>query len=211
MEKTCLFVRYLALFVLVPVLTCCGPQSTVKVTLSPEEQLKYDSIPGTVELGDIDYEHIAPVVEALKARPPTLTILITSPGGFVSVGWQLIAEMEAAQAEGTTIACIVDRYAASMAAVIYTGACDVRLIRKGAYLMFHTASVGHLSGNQWDIERAAREIESVNKRIAIYVSARLSISQAEYEAKVFDHDWFLGAEEAMEIGAADEALPPLRR
>jgi ATP-dependent protease ClpP protease subunit len=161
-------------------------------------------------LGPINDAGIAPVVEALRAHPPTLNILIDSGGGYVSSGWQLIGEIEEAQAAGTIVICSVDRLAASMAAVIFES-CDLRLMRKGAALLFHTASASNVSGNQWDFERMARELDAINARIAIYVTGRLTISQTDYERNVSDRDWWLGTEGALEIGAIDEALPPLRR
>jgi ATP-dependent protease ClpP protease subunit len=181
----------------------------MQLNLSPDEQIKFDGTPGALRLGDIDAAGVTPIIEALRAHPPTLTIFITSNGGYVSAGWGLLNEMELAQAAGTSVVCVVEKGAFSMAAVVVQG-CNVRLMRRGSALMFHTASIGSVGGNQWDLERAAREIEAVNDRIAIYVAGRLNIPQAEYEKNVADRDWWVGVEEALEVGAIDAALPPLR-
>lgn len=140
----------------------------------------------------------------LESAPRAIHLMIDSPGGSVRVGVGFIEIMRSAQESGTVILCTIPSggMAASMAAVIFER-CDVRTMERGSALMFHTVSVGGVEGNQWDMERLARYMASLNRRLAILASAKLSISLAEYEARVADNDWWLGWEEAVAVGAAD--------
>jgi ATP-dependent protease ClpP protease subunit len=155
--------------------------------------------------GPVDEDSVAPLIELFAEAPASVTLVIDSPGGGVYAGLDLIEAMQNAQYRGTHITCAVPRLAASMASFILE-ACDVRLMGKQAALLFHTVSISMASGNRWDLVRLAKEMDSLNRRLAIFVSGRLTISFDEYQARVEDTDYWVGWEEAMEIGAIDGVL-----
>jgi ATP-dependent protease ClpP protease subunit len=133
-------------------------------------------------------------------------IYIDSPGGSVDAGLKLVDVMRTAQRNGTKVTCIVDGWAASMAGYILQ-ACDARYMTKQSAVMFHTVSVSFApGGNQWDVERFAQRMREINKVLAIFIAGRLRIPLAEYEDRVTDRDWWLGYEEALNVGAVDGVL-----
>lgn len=157
---------------------------------------------GTAFIGEISAGSLDEAASVLIEAPSVISFTIDSPGGSVRVGLAFIELMKHARASGSVIHCTVDGMAASMAAVIFEQ-CDVRLMKRDAALMFHTVSVSGVEGNQWEIERLAKYMAALNKRLAIMAAAKMNISLAEYEARVMDNDWWLGWEEAVAVAAAD--------
>lgn len=157
---------------------------------------------------EIDEMSVLPLILDFQNARGNVVLTINSPGGGVWAGLELIESMREAQSRGVSITCLVPKngMAASMAAAVLQS-CDTRLMaRRGASLLFHTVSVGEVSGNQFDFERLTRMMRSLNKRLAILCSARLKISLADYEANVADFDWWLGADESLAVGAVDGLL-----
>jgi ATP-dependent Clp protease protease subunit len=156
--------------------------------------------------GPVGAETVLPLMDAIEAfQPRTVTLRIDSPGGSVGAGLALVDTMRNAQRHGTAFVCVVDGWAASMAAYILQ-TCDLRLMTRQSAVMFHTVSLGHAEGNQWDFERLARRMAGVNKMLSIFIAGRLGMPLAEYEARVDDRDWWLGYEEALAVGAIDGVL-----
>jgi len=166
-----------------------------------------DPAPSVVDIeGEISDRNLFYPTLALKTATDPVTFRIDSPGGDVDAGMAFIEEMRAAQRRGVAITCIVDGMAASMAAVI-TEVCDLRLIRRQSALMFHTVSISFApGGNQWEFERLVQAMKEWNKRLAIIAVGRMKITLAEYEANTHDKDWWLGYEEALEVGAVDGVI-----
>lgn len=194
--------RFLALSLVL--LSACVPASVspqfrneaaVSVPVAPV----YGNIVGEI---DGDNANLVAAAELLVQAPAYVHFRIDSPGGSVRIGLAFIERMREAQANGTVIACTIDGMAASMAAVIFER-CDVRMMKRDAALMFHTVSIGGAEGNQWEMERLAKMMAGLNRRLAILAAAKMKISLAEYEARVRDNDWWLGWEEAVTVGAAD--------
>lgn len=158
----------------------------------------------TVAINDVTAEGLMVAVIALTVAPPELTFVIDSPGGSVDVGVAFVELMREAQAKGTRITCKVpDRGMAASMATYILEACDVRYMGKQSALLFHTVSVSQVKGNQWDIERLTRQMDSWNRMLAIFISGRMRITLGEYLARVADRDWLVGWEEAIAIGAVD--------
>ncbi len=157
--------------------------------------------------GDIDDESTAPLlVELLSAKDGALIdVLIDSPGGEVSAGTVLLEQIRVAHRRVVKLRCVVDGRAASMAAIIFEQ-CDERLMHPGSYLLFHGAAT-QVRGNAPDLQRTVQALVELNHRLSIQASARLTISLAEYEAKIADADWVLSYEEALKVGAVDLVVP----
>jgi ATP-dependent protease ClpP protease subunit len=171
-------------------------QYQAKAEAAPAPKVAY------AKVGPVYVEYLADAAAIIAEHAPVIYLSIDSPGGSVGVGLRFIKIMREAKEAGSTIHCSVDGMAASMAAVILQE-CDVRIVHRQSMIMFHGVSVGGAEGNQQDFERLVQDLRSVNKMLAIMASHRLTISLAEYEARVLGTDWWLGWEEALEVGAAD--------
>lgn len=183
--------------------SACSPAS-----VSPyfrAESGPVETLVQSVDIGPVYPEELEHATEALLDAPPVVVFHIDSPGGDVFTGLEFVEMMRSAQRRGTHIRCLVDGMAASMAAYILQ-ACDVRLMTRQSTVMFHTVSVSGARGNQWELERLVQMMEELNRRLAIFIAGRLNISLKEYEAQVLDRDWWLGWEEALEVGAVDGVL-----
>lgn len=195
-----------ALF-LVLALSCVAPRLDLRdqVAVEPSDPPADTAGPvPTAGIGPIDTENLEAPTALLATHPARAILVFDSPGGSVNAGIQFLDAMKHAQARGTSIACVIPAasMAASMAAVIFQQ-CDVRVMARGAALMFHGVSIGGSSGNQQDFERLTREMAGWNHMLAIIASMKLRISLAAYEARVREGDWWLSADEALAIGATD--------
>ncbi len=184
------------------------PQDPVQEPANPV------AIPEVIEVayvGEINDEGVdaaaSLLIRAESEHLKHVWLVFDSPGGSVRTGYQFLAVMQAAQRGGTRVVCEIPKnsMAASMAAFLFVH-CDDRLMAKGAALMFHTVSTSDQAGNQWDYERLAKYMRSLNKRLAISIVGNLKITLREYEANVEDNDWWVDQTEAVEIGAATLAI-----
>lgn len=160
-------------------------------------------------LGAMDDETVAPVLadlaEAIKNNHPT-TILINSPGGQVWAGLTLVDALAEASRAGIVTTCVVDREAASMAAVVLQ-MCSRRLVKAGSFVLFHNAATSVKHATSRELRQIADDLDAVSHRLAITASWRLNITLTEYEKRVNGKDWYLSPAEAVAIGAADGVLP----
>ncbi len=188
---------YLALALLL----ACAP---TRAAIAAPAAVNYGA---NVEIGPINTENLLfPRLALLLARD-AITFEVDSPGGYVDAGFDFVNEMVAAQRRGVVITCIIPRggMAASMAAYIFE-ACDVRKMHRQSSILFHSVSVSQAPGGTVDdIERFAREMRELNHRLAIFISGRLNLGIAEFERRIRG-DWWLGWEEALEVGAVDGVL-----
>lgn len=160
-------------------------------------------------LGEISERNLTVPTALLTMAPPgaAITVVFDSPGGSVGDGMVFAEALHKAQARGVRVTCFIPPggMAASMAAYLFEQ-CDRRVMHRRATLLFHSVSVGILPGGTVDdVERAARALRDVNDLLAVGILARLRISRAEYAEKVRG-DWWLGWEEAVEVGATDEVV-----
>ena len=69
-----------------------------------------------------------------------IDMVISSPGGSVYAGMQIMSAMSVAQARGTKIRCFVPLFAASMAFQVFA-ACDERFTLEYSLLLWHPATI----------------------------------------------------------------------
>lgn len=142
--------------------------------------------------------------EAVSAHESVLRVDIDSPGGSVSTMLRLMREMKDARAQGMEILCFVDGMAASAGAVIFETSCSKRYMTATSSLLFHEPAIGDAGGKEGDLRRAADSLADTNKRMAILVAPHLSMTPEQYMSWIADRDRWLGAGEALLIGAVDE-------
>jgi ATP-dependent protease ClpP protease subunit len=200
-------VRRLVSLFLVAALGCAAAPRPRPATPAPTPEVA----PQHLELiGPVDELSVTPLIvgliKAVQNREPVVHITIDSPGGGVYAGLRLIYAMRAAEREGVRTVCVADGYAASMAAVILES-CSVRAMTKRSAILFHSVSTSGCEGNADALRRCANEIDDLTKLLVIIATQKLKIPLTELQRRTADRDYWLGWEEAVEIGAVDIVIP----
>ena len=153
-------------------------------------------------------DHIATLVCAqllfLEAENPKkeIAIYINSPGGVVTSGMAIYDTMQFIKPAVSTL-CIGQ--AASMGSLLLAaGHKDMRFATPNARIMGHQPS-GGFSGQASDIERHARDILKMKKRLNDVYVKHCGRTYEEVE-KTLDRDHFMTAEEAQEWGVVDKVI-----
>lgn len=129
-------------------------------------------------------------------------LMIDSPGGYVSDGLILYDVIRYSTAPIVTIA----QSAASMATVVFA-AGHRRLVYPHSRLMMHLPR-GDVSGDVKQVELATQEMRRLTDIMAdIYIECGVKKSKKEL-LKDIDREYWLGAEEAIEIGLAHAIITP---
>lgn len=159
------------------------------------------------QLSDIDEDtakDFDAFVKSAKANNVNLiNVTINSPGGEVDSGWSIIKILDKSN---ITFACTVDHQAYSMAFAILQS-CQERYATVTSTLMSHQIKVsikGRMS--EQDFQDAADMVKANNQALANQCSKRLKITQQEYLSKVNNREWWLSANQALEVGAIDRIV-----
>lgn len=164
---------------------------------------------GTVDLGEVDAEHMTDALKGLLGvQGKNATLRIDSPGGeiFLGLKWiQLVTDLK--KRTGLHITCIVDGSAYSMAAVILESpVCDVRLATPSSTILFHNGK-GSAQGTVEAIEQGAQLLEAMNGALACLVADRMQMTPAEYRERVRGRDWVMAVPEALANHVIDGIVP----
>ncbi|EHZ7344541.1 Clp protease ClpP [Vibrio vulnificus] len=124
-----------------------------------------------------------------------LTIRFHTDGGEVDEGWAIYAALKDYKG---TITGIVDSVCASISTAILM-ACDVRLIRPTARLMYHECH-GIAYGRAAEMRARADEAEIINDQMMGVFAKVTGKSEEEIRATVESADCWLSAREAVEQG-----------
>ncbi len=155
---------------------------------------------------------VAVFQEAVRAHTPAVTLVISSPGGYKSAGYDLIKVMLAAGAGGTQVTCVVQE-ADSMAALLVEGACSRRVMHRDGKLMFHETAYGFLLsglGDRLTKERLrvlADDLEREDAQDAELVAPHMHMTPTEYAKWVAGEDRWVDAPTALARGWIDEVIP----
>jgi ATP-dependent Clp protease protease subunit len=140
----------------------------------------------------------------LEAEDPDkpIRMYINSPGGSVYAGMAIYDAMQYVKPDVETY-CV--GMAMSMGALILAGgAAGKRYVLPNSKVMIHQGS-GGFRGTPADIQIAAKEILSMTRRYAEIVALH-SKRDVEEVMRDIDRDRFLGPDEAVEYGLADQVL-----
>lgn len=130
-----------------------------------------------------------------------MTVVFNSPGGGVIPGFALFDALLEHRDEGIHITTVARGYAASMAGILLQ-AGDERVIGKNSYILIHEVSDLAI-GTTSEIEDELKLIKRFQARALKILSARSTMSEKEIEKKWKRQDWWLDADEAIELGFAD--------
>lgn len=138
-----------------------------------------------------------------KAAP--WTIYLNSVGGEAWAGIGIIDELisQSIRGGGNHEITIKVRGVAASAAAMILQAADHRLVGCNSQLMIHKGS-SSIAGTADDIaDEHAWWQASVDQMVKLFLSRSTAITRAEFLRKINRKDWWLSAEEAVEIGFAD--------
>jgi ATP-dependent protease ClpP protease subunit len=134
------------------------------------------------------------------------TIYLNSVGGDAWAGIGIVDELlsQSLRGGGTHEITIKVRGVAASAAAMMLQAADHRVVGANSQLMIHKGSTS-IAGTADDIaDEHAWWQASVDRMVALFLSRTDKISRTELLRKINRRDWWLNAEEAVEMGFADE-------
>lgn len=141
-------------------------------------------------------------IDSMASKPPFVVIEINSPGGEVDAGFAVAKSIERSP---VPVVCVVDGQAASMMFYILQS-CTVRAATPRSELMMHGVTlIGAVKAGT--VATLAKRIEVSNKAMIAQVATRMKLSKEEIAAKIAAGDWWMDAEEALEVGAIDTIVP----
>lgn len=149
--------------------------------------------------GEVDSKSVGSVVLKLaESDQKELYLFITSPGGSMVDGNQLVYALKNTDKKVTCIASV----AASMAFIILQ-ACHDRVILPHSILMQHVASYS-LEGDAPNNASRVEFIQQMIDQLDADQAKRLGLSVKEFRAKT-RNDWWLFGENAIKAKAADRS------
>lgn len=137
-------------------------------------------------------------LKAIKA--PTITLSVNSPGGSLFDG---LAIYNALAQSGKAITGKVMGVAASAASIVLM-ACSKIVMPKNSHMMVHKGS-NIVYGNADEMREMAGVLDTLDASIAATYSARTGKPVDEIKAMLDSGDTWLTADQAVEMGFADEA------
>ncbi|HAN20419.1 MAG: hypothetical protein A2Y15_08685 [Clostridiales bacterium GWF2_36_10] len=133
-----------------------------------------------------------------------LDVYINSNGGDIFAGQAIYAMLKRIDA---TITVHIDGLAASIASVIVMAASregDKIVMPKGSMMMIHNGMIGLMGYlNASELRKCADEIEKITKNVVLPAYER-SNQTAEKIQSMLDAETWLSAQEAVDLGFADE-------
>ena len=128
-------------------------------------------------------------------------LVLNSPGGNVFAGLALYDDIMSLRDQGHSFKIITRGMAASMGAIILQAA-DERVIGKNSHVLIHEISTGAI-GKLSEIEDEAKFAEQLSARLLDILAERSTLTQTQIKRKWKRKDWWLGAQEAVDLGFAD--------
>ena len=129
-------------------------------------------------------------------------VYISSNGGSVMSGNDIIENMKYLNSTGYNITCIAQR-AYSMAFHIFQH-CKQRYITSSSTLMQHQMGLG-INGNYENIKTYLEMIEQINEELINYSAKRLKMTSSSFKNKIMNDWWFYG-KSAIKNNVADKVV-----
>jgi ATP-dependent Clp protease protease subunit len=140
----------------------------------------------------------------LEAEDPDsdIRLYVNSPGGDSYAGFAIYDSMQFVKPDVQTYAVVMAMSAGAM--ILAGGAPGKRFVLPNSKVMIHQGS-GGFRGTPADIQIAAKEILSLTRRYAEII-AKHAHRDVDEVMRDFDSDNFLGPEDAIAYGLADQVL-----
>ncbi len=151
------------------------------------------------------------MAQAQNSGQKIIPVVIDSYGGQVYSLMSMVAAIEAAE---IPVATIIEGKAMSCGAVLFScGADGKRFMDKNATIMIHEVSSAYWGKNE-EIQASAEETKRLNEKILVMMARNIGKPDKFFLDKIHDRghsDWFLDADEALELGLANQLrLPKLK-
>lgn len=131
-----------------------------------------------------------------------IEVIFSSPGGSIIDGFELFDFLQDLRYKGHHITTGTLGYAASMAGILLQ-AGDVRWVGQQAWVMIHRAAFGAW-GKTYEIEDEVKFIQRIEERILDIFTSRSNLSKAKIKRNWDRKDWWISADEALEMNLVDE-------
>ena len=140
-----------------------------------------------------------------------IEIIFSSPGGSIIDGFELFDFIQGLRASGHHVTTGALGYAASMAGILLQ-AGDVRWVGGQAWMMIHRAAFGAY-GKTFEVEDEVEFVKRMEERILDIFTTRSSLTRRKIKKNWDRKDWWISAEEALELQLVDEvrAILPEKR
>lgn len=136
-----------------------------------------------------------------KSPECEIEICFNSPGGSVVDGFALFDFIQMLRERGHTVTTSALGMAASMAGILLQ-AGDNRVMGRQSWLMIHEASFGAV-GKIGEVEDTVEWVKKVQERILDIFADRSNMTKTQIRTKWRRKDWWLSADEALELGFVD--------
>jgi ATP-dependent Clp endopeptidase proteolytic subunit ClpP len=133
-----------------------------------------------------------------------ITVIFNSPGGHVLDGLALFDYLRQLRSMGHRITTIALGRAASMGAVLLQ-AGDYRVIGENAFMLVHEVS-NNSAGKVSELEDGMEFTKRLQKRLLAILSERSTLTERELARRWTRKEWWLDAQEAVDLGLADALL-----
>lgn len=168
---------------------------------SADENLTYTFYDGVTD------ESIKPALAKLgdlSRRFPKqpMTIIVNSPGGSVLAGLALYDYVQKLRADGHHVTIMCLGMAASMGGILLQ-AGDRRVVGANSKVLIHAVSGGTI-GTVHAMEDRVAFSRSLWENLKKILAVRSVLSEEEIEERAHRKDWWLDAQEAVDLGFADE-------
>jgi ATP-dependent Clp endopeptidase proteolytic subunit ClpP len=131
-----------------------------------------------------------------------MEIIFSSPGGSIIDGFELFDFMQHLRNKGHHITTGTLGYAASMAGILLQ-AGDTRWVGQQAWMMIHRAAFGAY-GKTFEIEDEVKFVKRMEERILDIFTSRSDLTRNKIKRNWERKDWWISAEEAVELKLVDE-------
>jgi ATP-dependent Clp endopeptidase proteolytic subunit ClpP len=137
-----------------------------------------------------------------------IEIIWSSPGGSIIDGFELFDYIQHLRNEGHNITTGSLGYAASMAGILLQ-AGGTRWIGHQAWLMIHRAAFGAY-GKTFEVEDEVKFVKRIEERILDIFTSRSKLTRNRIKRNWERKDWWISADEALELGLVDEVRARLK-
>lgn len=133
-----------------------------------------------------------------------ITVIFNSPGGSVLDGLALFDYLRQLRKLGHEVTTVALGRAASMGAVLLQAGTR-RVIGENAFLLVHEVSNNSV-GKVSELEDGVDFTRRLQKRLLAILAERSSLTETQIHRRWVRKEWWLDAQEAVDLGLADEVL-----